>query len=153
MDLAYSADDAAQTNSPMSIRIVDEDVDGAVRQGPSAEDRVPLGLHGTGWLWLKRNGAIAGDISEVHVATVESQPVIQFTLIPKARDKFIALARVTFGHRLAFVLNDTIICTALIAGVPDGGGLQVDGNYTEAEARYLADELMKTIRPAVQNRF
>lgn len=149
----YETAQATQINSPMSIRTVDETVDGRVQQGPMNEDRVPLRPYGTGWLWLKRSGAIAGDITEVHVATVERQPVIQFTLTPEAGVKLIALTRATRGHHLAFVLNNSIISNALIAGDPDGLGIQIDGNYTEAEARHLAEELMKTIRPAGQNRF
>ncbi|HEX3483473.1 MAG TPA: hypothetical protein VHT51_00340 [Micropepsaceae bacterium] len=153
MGFVYETAQAAPINSPMFIRKVDETVDGRVQQGPADEDRIPLRPYGTSWLWLKRSGAIAGDITEVHVATVQSQPVIQFTFTPEAGAKLIALTRETRGHHLAFVLNNSIISNALIAGEPDGLGIQIDGNYTEAQARHLAEELVKTIRPAGQTRF
>lgn len=157
MDLANATDNAGRINSQMSVRLVDEDLDGAVQRGPPDEDRIPFNLRGgvtPGWLWLKRAGAISGDIiSDVHAATVAGQPVVQFTFTPDAGGKFIALTRGTRGHRLAIVLNDTIISTPLIAGEPDGLGIQIDGDYTDAEARDLAAEMRRTIRPAVQNPF
>jgi preprotein translocase subunit SecD len=136
----------------MFIRTVDDSVDGRVQKGPADEDRVPLRPYGTGWLWLKRSGAIAADITEVHVATVESEPVVQVTLTQEARAKLVALTRVTRGHHLAFVLNNSVVINALIAGEPDGLGMQIAGNYTEAQARRLAEELKKTIRPTGQRR-
>jgi preprotein translocase subunit SecD len=115
---------AERTNSQLSIRIIDDGVDGNARKGPPGEDRFPNSTRGIGlpgFLWLKRDGAITGDlISETHGAVgADGQPVVDFTFTPAARDKFTALPRAILGHRLAFVLNGTIITQALINGVMD----------------------------------
>jgi preprotein translocase subunit SecD len=156
ISLMFAGVATAQGNPPgnfpqVSISIVDESADGNAERGPSDDDRVPNSTRGIGmpgWLWLKRDGRITGQIiAEAHVgAGADGQPVVQITFTPEARAKFAALTRAIIGHHLAFVVNGAVVSAPLINAEMNGGKVQISGYYSEMEARDLAAEMMASTR-------
>lgn len=144
---------AAQDAStpPFAVRVIDDTADGRSDKGPTGDTRFPLSTRGIGqpgFLWLKDQGGMEGPlIVEAHVGPgADGQPVVLFTFTPEGGESFVAMTKATLGRRLAFVVNGTIVTTALINGVASGREFQISGYYTDAEAHELADELVATSR-------
>ena len=98
---------------------------------------------GGGSVWLKREGAIEGPfVVEAHTGSVEGEAVVLFTLTPEAADRFASLTRANIGHRVAMVVNGRVVLNTLIAGEAPRNSLQLAGNFTEAEARTIAADMM-----------
>jgi beta-lactamase regulating signal transducer with metallopeptidase domain len=149
----------AQTNTPVNkphfeIRVVDESVGKDILQGPKGDDHVRIAKPDKGMptgLWLKREGRIDGDaLAEAHVSTSpDGQPVIEFRLTPNARDQFAEMTRENIGHRLAVVVNGTVITAPTVRGPMLGGRGQITGDFTtQAEANALVAEMMGMNHPA-----
>jgi preprotein translocase subunit SecD len=97
-----------------------------------------------GSVWLKREGAIEGPlVVDAHTGSVEEEAVVLFTLTPEAADRFAALTRANIGHRVAMVVNGKVVVNTLIAGEAPRSSLQFGGNFTQAEARTIAADMMR----------
>jgi len=137
----YSLASSNAPNIPFSIRIVDEST--AVPSRPARDNLVPNFKDG-GSVWLEREGAIEGPIVvEAHTGSVEGAPVVLFTLTPEAADRFASLTRANIGRRVAMVVNGKVVVNTLIAGEAPRNSLQFSGNFTEAEARTIAANMMR----------
>ncbi len=136
----YSYPSATAPNIPFSIRVVDESGDVPIQ--PVNADLLP-NFKGGGSVWLKREGAIEGPfVVEAHTGSVEGEAVVLFTLTPGAADRFASLTRANIGHRVAMVVNGRVVLNTLIAGEAPRNSLQLAGNFTEAEARTIAADMM-----------
>jgi len=136
----YSYPSATAPNIPFSIRVVDESGDVPIQ--PVNADLLP-NFKGGGSVWLKREGAIEGPfVVEAHTGSVEGEAVVLFTLTPGAADRFASLTRANIGHRVAMVVNGKVVVNTLIAGEAPRSSLQFSGNFTEAEARTIAADMM-----------
>jgi preprotein translocase subunit SecD len=132
-----------------AIFVVDDSLEGPAEQAPPGEERVPTSTAGTGLpgaLWLKREGGMAGPfVADARViAAADGQPAVEFTLTPEGRDRFAALTRANIGRRLAVVVNGAVVAASLIGAEMADGKAMLSGNYSEAEARALAAELIAT---------
>jgi preprotein translocase subunit SecD len=137
----YNRPSATAPNLPYSIRIVDEGGDVPIRR--VSADLVPNFKDG-GSVWLKREGAIEGPlVVDAHTGSVEGEAVVLFTLTPEAADRFAALTRANIGHRVAMVVNGKVVVNTLIAGEAPRSSLQFSGNFTQAEARTIAADMMR----------
>jgi preprotein translocase subunit SecD len=152
---AATAQDISQSSNPrFAVRVIDESMDGRTQTGPPGENRVPnstLGIGMPGWWWLKREGGIEGSIAEAHVgAAADGRPTVGLTFTPEGREKFAALTHASLGHRLAFVVNGTVIAAQIVGAEITEGKVMITGYYTEMEARTLVDEIMGAARPAAR---
>ena len=137
----YSRPSATAPNIPFSIRVVDESGDGATQRVNA--DLVPNFKDG-GSVWLKRQGAIEGPlVVDAHTGSAEGEAVVLFTLTPEAADQFASLTRANIGHRVAMVVNGKVVLNTLIAGEAPRNSLQFSGNFTQAEARTIAADMMR----------
>lgn len=141
----------AQTKAPaggprFAIEVVDESFPQDASQGPVGDDRVQQ-ANMPGWLWLKREGRIDSDaLAEAHVSTTkDGKPVIEFNLTPNGQDQFAEMTRENIGHRLAIVVNGTVLTAPVVREPILGGRGQISGMFnTEAEANVLVAEMMGT---------
>jgi beta-lactamase regulating signal transducer with metallopeptidase domain len=156
MGLVASPPVLAQINAQVSkqnfsIRVVDETVGKDALQGPADDERVRMAHPGDGALWLKRKGQIDGDIladASVGNDRQTGKPIIVFRFTPKGRDQFAEITRNNIGHRLAVVVNGTVITAPTVVGPILGGSGQITGDFaTEAEANVVAAEMMGTNHP------
>ena len=132
-----------------AILVVDDSVAAPAEQGSPDAERLPASTAGTevsDAFWLKREGGMIGPyVAEARViAAPDGQPAIEFTLTPEGRTRFAALTRANIGRRLAVVVNGAVVAASLIGAEMADGKAMLSGNYTAAEARALADELMAT---------
>ena len=81
------------------------------------------------------------------IAAPDGQPAVEFTLTPEGRDRFAELTRANIGRRVAVVVNGAVVASSVIGGEMADGRAMLSGNYTEAQARSLADELIATSAP------
>ena len=138
----HSPPSAAAPNIPFSIRVVDES--GDVPTQSVRDDLVP-NFKGGGSVWLKREGAIEGPfVLDAHTGSVDGEAVVLFALTPEAADRFASLTRANIGHRVAMVVNGRVVVNTLIAGEAPRSSLQFSGDFTEAEARTIAADMMRT---------
>lgn len=132
-----------------AIRIVDENTNGRALSGPAADDRYPnarIGPPNPGALWLRREGGIEGELTEVHVARRgDKNYVVGFALTPKGRDEFDALTKANIGRWLAVVVDGQIVMAWLNGIEMTQGQGEIDGYYTEDEADALAAAMNATV--------
>lgn len=146
--LAFSAQPSVSApTAPFAIRIVDDSGDVSARQ--SGADLVPA-FKGGGSIWLKREGAIEGLlVVDAHVGIgADGSAAVLFTLTRDAADRLAALTRANIGGRLAMVVEGKVVVNTLIAGEAPRTSLQLDGNFTAAEAHEIATEMMRA-RPGL----
>lgn len=147
------AQTAQTAHQSFAIRVVDESVGADAPQGPPGEDRVQiLGTNmGTpSYLWLKRDGQIDGNVlADAHVSTSkDGNWVIEFRLTPKGRDQFAELTQRNIGHRLAVVVNGTVITAPTVLQPMFGGSGVISADFaTKAEANALVAEMVGTNPP------
>ena len=151
LSLFIAGCDGQEPRTPrFAIFLVDEGVDdgqvppGAERITSSPEQGdLPVAF------WLRREGGMSGRfVADARViAAADGQPAVEFTLTPEGRDRFAALTRLNVGRRVAVVVNGAVVASSIIgAEMPDGRAM-LSGNYTEAQARSLAQELIATSTP------
>ena len=133
-----------------AIFLVDEGVDDG--QAPPGAERVPSAAEDLGLpvaFWLRREGGMAGRfVADARViAAADGQPAVEFTLTPEGRDRFAALTRSNVGRRVAVVVNGAVVASSIIGGEMPDGRAMLSGNYTNAQARSLAQELVATSTP------
>ena len=137
----YSPWLATAPNIPFSIRVVDERGDVPIERANA--DLVP-NFKGGGSVWLKREGEIEGPfVADAHIGTAEGEPVVLFTLTPEAAERFASLTRANIGHRVAMVVNGKVVLNTLVGGEAPVNSLQLSGNFTDAEARAIAADMMR----------
>jgi SecD/SecF fusion protein len=143
--------DAQEPGTPrFAIFLVDEGVDDGQAQ-PGAE-RIPSspeqGDLPVAFLLTREGGMSGSFVADARViAAADGQPAVEFTLTPEGRDRFAALTRLNIGRRVAVVVNGAVVASSIIgAEMPDGKAM-LSGNYTESQARSLAEELIATSTP------
>jgi preprotein translocase subunit SecD len=132
-----------------AILLVDDAIDASAEQGPLDAERVRASTAGTGVagaLWLKREGGMVGPyVADARViAAPDGQPAVEFTLTPQGRAQFAALTRANIGRRVAVVVNGAVVAASIIGAEMSDGRVMLSGNYSEAQARALAAEVMAT---------
>jgi RNA polymerase sigma factor (sigma-70 family) len=90
------------------------------------------------------------DQSAIQSASVSTNPFggrqIDFVLTPKGREQFARVTRNNIGRRLAVVIDGKVMSAPVIRSeIPGGRGI-ISGNFTEAEARQLADRICPAAR-------
>lgn len=141
-------------NTPhFAIRVVDDSVAPNSEFGAPGDvrTRVLTGAGETsGTLWLKRAGGIEGDaVSEAHVSIAPGgEPLVMLSLTPVAREQFAALSSMNVGHRLAIIVNGTVIDAPVVKEPMVGGHVQLSGNFTRARAAALVDKIAPKARSA-----
>ncbi len=133
-----------------AIFLVDENINS--EEAPPDAERMPASPESTGLpvaFWLKREGGMSGSfIADARViAAPDGQSAVEFTLTPEGRDRFAALTRANIGRRVAVVVNGGVVASAIIGAEMTDGRAMLSGNYTDAQARALADELVATSAP------
>jgi preprotein translocase subunit SecD len=133
-----------------AVFLVDENVNS--EEAPPDAERVPASPQSTGLpvaFWLRREGGMSGPfVADARViAAPDGQPAVEFTLTPEGRDRFAELTRANVGRRVAVVVNGAVVASSVIGGEMADGRAMLSGNYTEAQARSLADELIATSVP------
>jgi preprotein translocase subunit SecD len=127
--------------------IVDEGVSKDALQAPPEDEKVPsrtLDPRTSGAVWIKREPHIDGDIfAEAHlIIDRDGKPAVDFRLTDDGRMRFAELTRANVGRRLAMVVNGTVIVAPFIRAEMNQGMGIISGNFTEAEARSLLEEMM-----------
>jgi preprotein translocase subunit SecD len=141
--------DAAGTPR-FAIFLVDENINS--ENAPPDTERLPASPESVGLpvaFWLRREGGMSGPfVADARViAAPDGQPAVEFTLTPDGRDRFAALTRTNIGRRVAVVVNGAVVASSVIGAEMTDGRAMLSGNYTEAQARLLADELIATATP------
>jgi preprotein translocase subunit SecD len=132
-----------------AIFLVDEGVDDG--QAPGAE-RMPASPD-SGDLpvafWLRREGGMSGPfIADARmIEAPDGQPAVEFTLTPAGRERFAALTRANIGRRVAVVVNGAVVASSVIGAEMTEGRAMLSANYTKAQAKALAAELIATATP------
>lgn len=133
-----------------AIFLVDESVND--EQPPQDAERVPSSPENAGLpvaFWLRREGGMAGPfVADARViAAPDGQPAVEFTLTPEGRDRFAAFTRANVGRRVAVVVNGAVVASSVIGAEMTDGRAMLAGNYTDAQAKALAAELIATATP------
>jgi preprotein translocase subunit SecD len=68
-------------------------------------------------------------------------PVIDVEFSPEGRELFAAVTRENINKRLALVLNGQVYSASTIRSEISGGRAQITGNFSEAEAKALAEKI------------
>ena len=127
-----------------AILLVDESVGD---EAPPGAERVPASMAEVAVpvaMWLKREGGMVGPyVAEARViAAPDGRAAVEFTLTPEGRGRFAALTRSNVGRRVAVVVNGAVVAASIIDTEMSDGRVMLSGNYTEAQARALAAEVM-----------
>jgi SecD/SecF fusion protein len=77
----------------------------------------------------------------------DGQPAVEFTLTPAGRERFAALTRANIGRRVAVVVNGAVVASSVIGAEMTEGRAMLSANYTKAQAKALAAELIATATP------
>ena len=128
--------------SHFAIRLVDD----SAAKGQSAHDLVRMfepGKGKEGKLWLKREGAIEGNVVSDAVAGFDpdGEPGVLVRLTPAARDQLAVLTRANVGHRIAILVNGRILVAPIVLEPMMSDEFDISGGFTEREARALAAEI------------
>lgn len=155
-----SARSQIQKSAYLEFRMVDQDSAAHLRDGlvPAGYEVLTLKEHGNGnaeqteKLLVKKKPELTG--SAVQSAMVGrgtlGQPEIEFTLNSEGADRFAEITRDNIGKRLAIVLDHQLYSAPRIKSeIPSGRG-QITGDFTDDEARQLANVLQNPLQVPVK---
>ncbi len=144
--VAVAEDKTQASAGRFEIHVVDDMVPEDALQAPLDDERFPARTpdHRTYNLWVKREALIDGNmLAAVHIAADPAgYATVRFFLTEEGGERFAAITRVNMGHRLAAVVDGTIVAAPTIKEEINGGKGQISGNFTETEARMLAARMM-----------
>ena len=152
LSLVIAGCDGSDTPSTprFAVLLVDENINS--EDAPPDAERVPTSPESTDLpvaFWLRREGGMSGPfVADARViAAPDGQPAVEFMLTPEGRERFASLTRTNIGRRVAVVVNGAVVASSIIGAEMADGRAMLSGNYTDAQARSLADELIATSAP------
>ena len=83
--------------------------------------------------------------AEVHTDKL-GHPQIEITFTDDGRKRFAAVTRENVGKRLAIVIDGQLYCAPTIRTEIAGGKAEINGSFTEQEAKDLAKKITEKIR-------
>ena len=144
----------------LEFRMVHENSDELVRNGETTvpgyellkhKERLRNGKEQLEEVLVKKKPEMTGSAVTSAMAVMGNvgEPQIEFTLDDEGAKRFAEITRDNVGRRLAIVLDHELYSAPRINGeIPSGRG-QITGNFTEEEARQLANVLQNPLQVPV----
>ena len=85
-------------------------------------------------------------LKSAEVKTAQGHPVIAITFTDDGRKRFAEVTRQHLGMRLAIIIEGRLYCAPKIMAEITGGKAEVVGQFSESEAKDLAEKIAKAIR-------
>ena len=86
----------------------------------------------------------ADDIESAAVVMQQDKPVVEVVLTRAGGEKFAEITAQNIEKRLGMLVDGRLVCAPVVRDTITGGKAVIDGNFTEEEARRIAEGLSRS---------
>jgi preprotein translocase subunit SecD len=81
------------------------------------------------------------DVAAAKVITWQNQPAIEVMFTSSGKDKLSRITAENIGRRMGMIVDGKLMVAPVIRAKMDGGRVVINGDFTDAEAKRIADGL------------